>query len=127
MGRPQPPIAVRSGPGRWLRLEGLALLVFGLWAYLALHGTVAAFLTLALLPDASMLLYLGGNAIGAGAYNLMHSTVGAALLAAAGLLTAHPWMLQGAAIWVCHIGGDRLLGFGLKYPSGFRDNHLQRV
>jgi len=29
-----------------------------------------------------------------------------------------------AAIWLSHIGLDRLLGLGLKYPSGFADSHL---
>ncbi len=30
-------------------------------------------------------------------------------------------------IWFAHIGGDRLLGFGLKYPTEFKDTHLNRV
>lgn len=28
---------------------------------------------------------------------------------------------------VVHIGFDRALGYGLKYPTGFKDTHLQRV
>jgi hypothetical protein len=32
-----------------------------------------------------------------------------------------------ALIWLAHIGMDRALGFGLKYPTGFRDTHLGRV
>jgi len=28
---------------------------------------------------------------------------------------------------VAHIGFDRALGYGLKYPSGFKDTHLGRV
>ena len=27
-------------------------------------------------------------------------------------------------IWTAHIGFDRLLGFGLKYPARFKDTHL---
>jgi Domain of unknown function (DUF4260) len=30
-------------------------------------------------------------------------------------------------IWFTHIGVDRALGYGLKYPTGFKDTHLQRV
>jgi uncharacterized protein DUF4260 len=30
-------------------------------------------------------------------------------------------------IWIAHIGADPALGYGLKYPSGFKDTHLQRV
>jgi len=29
-----------------------------------------------------------------------------------------------ALIWFAHIGADRLLGFGLKYPTEFKDSHL---
>jgi hypothetical protein len=27
-------------------------------------------------------------------------------------------------IWTAHIGFDRALGIGLKYPTGFGDTHL---
>ena len=30
-------------------------------------------------------------------------------------------------IWTAHIGVDRLLGFGLKYPTQFHDTHIQRL
>jgi hypothetical protein len=30
-------------------------------------------------------------------------------------------------IWIAHIGMDRMLGFGLKYPTRFSDTHLQHV
>ena len=30
-------------------------------------------------------------------------------------------------IWIVHIGVDRTLGYGLKYPTDFKDTHLQRV
>ncbi len=32
-----------------------------------------------------------------------------------------------ALIWLTHIGVDRALGYGLRYPSGFKDTHLQRL
>jgi len=32
-----------------------------------------------------------------------------------------------ALIWLTHIGVDRAVGYGLKYPSGFKETHLQRV
>ena len=32
-----------------------------------------------------------------------------------------------ALIWAAHIGFDRALGYGLKYPSGFGDTHLGRI
>ena len=36
-----------------------------------------------------------------------------------------PW--AGPIVWAAHIGADRMLGFGLKYPTAFKDTHLQRV
>jgi hypothetical protein len=30
-------------------------------------------------------------------------------------------------IWIAHIGMDRMLGFGLKYPTRFNATHLQHV
>lgn len=29
-----------------------------------------------------------------------------------------------ALVWVAHIGADRLLGYGLKFESGFKETHL---
>ena len=43
-------------------------------------------------------------------------------LAALLLHTAGP--LPFALIWLNHIGVDRLLGYGLKYPAGFGWTHL---
>jgi hypothetical protein len=34
---------------------------------------------------------------------------------------------QIALIWFAHIGTDRFLGYGLEYPTRFKDTHLQRV
>jgi hypothetical protein len=30
-------------------------------------------------------------------------------------------------VWAAHIGFDRGLGYGLKYPSAFGDTHLGRI
>jgi hypothetical protein len=35
--------------------------------------------------------------------------------------------LQLALIWLAHVGLDRSLGFGLKYPGDFKETHLSRV
>jgi hypothetical protein len=32
-----------------------------------------------------------------------------------------------ALVWLVHVGADRALGYGLKYPTRFEDTHLQRV
>jgi hypothetical protein len=30
-------------------------------------------------------------------------------------------------VLIGHVGMDRLVGYGLKHPSGFKDTHLQRA
>jgi hypothetical protein len=30
-------------------------------------------------------------------------------------------------LWIGHIAYDKMLGFGLKYPSNFNDTYLQQV
>jgi hypothetical protein len=35
--------------------------------------------------------------------------------------------LQVRLIWLAHIGLDRAVGYGLKYPTAFKETHLQRV
>jgi hypothetical protein len=40
------------------------------------------------------------------------------------LLLAMPGLYGLTLIWVAHIGFDRLLGYGLKYPVAFGATHL---
>ena len=45
----------------------------------------------------------------------------------AGFIAARPQLFPFVLIWTAHIGIDRLLAFGLKYPTHFSDTHLQHV
>ena len=47
--------------------------------------------------------------------------------ARSGLAAETVLLVQIALIWITHIGVDRALGYGLKYPTAFKDTHLQRV
>jgi len=98
---------------------GLAVLGFD-----RLGGSWQTFAILFLVPDLSMLGYLAGRRLGAAAYNTAHSYIGAALLGAFGAAVVSPIAVQVALIWAAHIGFDRLLGYGLKYPTAFGDTHL---
>ena len=75
----------------------------------------------------AMLGYTAGPRAGATAYDLVHTYVLPVLLAAAGVIWDSDTALKLALIWLTHIGVDRAVGYGLKYPSGFKDTHLQRV
>lgn len=107
-----------------LRLENLALAIAGGAAFHAVGGSWVLFAALFLAPDIAMLGYLAGPSIGARLYNLAHTYVAVALLAALAWTTGSEWWLQIALIWCVHIGVDRALGFGLKYPTAFADTHL---
>jgi hypothetical protein len=116
--------AVSGGPNAILRLEGLAALVLAVLGFQRLGGSWLLFAELFLLPDLSMLGYLAGRRLGAAAYNIAHSYIGPALLGALGAALVSPTAMQVALIWAAHIGFDRLLGYGLKYPTAFGDTHL---
>ncbi len=118
---------VQAAPKALLRIEGLCALAVAAFGFSRIGGSWWLFALLFLTPDLSMLGYLAGPRLGAIAYNAAHSYVGPALLAAFGVgLSAHA-PVQVALIWASHIGFDRALGYGLKYPSAFGDTHLGRV
>ena len=74
-----------------------------------------------------MLGYIAGNKVGALSYNLAHTYALPACLVAVYWFVGHPWCLWLGLICLAHIGFDRLLGYGLKYETAFKDTHLQRV
>jgi Domain of unknown function (DUF4260) len=114
-------------PSRLLRLEGLAVFAGALALYAdGDHGWLL-FVVLALAPDLSMIGYLGGPALGAATYDVVHTYALPIALGVGGVLGGSELAIQLALIWLAHIGLDRMLGYGLKYPTGFRDTHLQRV
>jgi len=117
-------IVVTSGPRAILHVEGAVAAAAAVVAYAHLGGSWAVFAALFLVPDLSMLGYLAGRRVGAAAYNTAHSTIGPAFVAAVGLAAHVPWLLLGACIWLAHVGLDRMLGYGLKYATGFGDTHL---
>jgi hypothetical protein len=106
----------------WLRLEGLAVAAVGVYLYARGGHSWLLFAALCLAPDVSFAAYLGGPRVGAFGYNVLHSYVGPLALAAVSL--AAGWSPAIALIWATHIGVDRLLGYGLKYPAAFGDTHL---
>jgi hypothetical protein len=74
-----------------------------------------------------MVGYLAGTTIGAAAYNAAHTYALPVTLATVGLIVDVKVAVQLGLIWLTHIGVDRAIGYGLKYRTGFKDTHLQRV
>lgn len=111
-------------PRLLLKLEGAAVLLFSVLAYRWHHGSWILFAVLFLVPDVSMLGYVANSRVGAARYNSVHTYLGPLLLGCYAVPTAHLMLLQVCLIWTAHIGFDRFLGFGLKYPTQFKDTHL---
>lgn len=114
-------------PSRLLRLEGLAVLVAALVVYFDAGFGWLLLVVLLLAPDVSFLGFLGGPAVGAACYDAAHTTVLPLALGVVGILGDSDTAAQLALIWLAHIGGDRFLGYGLRYPIGLNGTHLQRV
>lgn len=110
-----------------LRAESLALFVAGVLLFLQLSGNALWLLPLLLVPDISMVGYLGGPRLGAITYNLAHNLVTALALLATGWFAAIAPLALAGAILVAHVGMDRSLGYGLKLPTDFKDTHLGRI
>ena len=108
-----------------LRFEGLGYFVLACTLYQYLNFSWAQFVLYFFVPDIAILVYIFANArVGMYVYNLTHSSLGAALTGLLGILLHEPLFFQISLIWFAHIGFDRALGYGLKYPMGFRVTHL---
>lgn len=116
-----------ASPAVLLRLEGAALLALSVLLYGMNGGSWLLFALLILAPDLSLLGYLAGPRTGAAAYNALHTYALPAALGAFGLLGGNPLLETLALIWFAHISFDRLVGYGLKYPSGFKHTHMGRL
>jgi hypothetical protein len=114
-------------PRLLMHVEGAFIFALALWCYRAGHYPWWLFAALFLTPDFSMLGYLKDAKIGAAAYNLVHTLAAPMLLLLVALLLSSSACIPYALIWLSHIGFDRMLGYGLKYPTFFKDTHLQHV
>jgi hypothetical protein len=110
-----------------LRIEGLAVAALSAILYARTGASWWLFAGLWLLPDLSMLGYLYRPCWGARIYNAIHTYTTPVTLAVCAVLLHRSALLAVALIWINHIGVDRLLGYGLKYPAGFGWTHLSSV
>jgi hypothetical protein len=113
-------------PSILLRLEGAAVFGASIALYLHLDFSILA-LVLFLAPDLSFLGYLAGPRAGAATYDAVHTELWPIVIATLGVLADASVLTEVGLIWLAHIGIDRLLGYGLKYPTAFTDTHLGRV
>jgi hypothetical protein len=121
------PFAFLLDPIALQRLEGGLLLALSLLLFWKYSGAWLLYAVLILAPDLFMLGYMGGPRTGAAVYNLGHTWLLPGLLGIVALLAGVTVAGSIALIWFGHIGVDRLLGYGLKLPTGFQDTHLGRI
>ena len=118
---------VRDGVRTALRIEGFAILTLCVVLYAYYGAGWIFFAALILVPDLSMLGYLASPSVGAKVYNAGHLYIGPVLLWLSGAVLDSRWLTAAALIWGAHIGIDRALGYGLKYPTAFGDTHLGKL
>ncbi|QWF71573.1 DUF4260 family protein [Methylomonas paludis] len=117
-------LSIFEKPNCLLRLEGLAVFILALAGYSHFSFGWGLFWSTLLLPDLALLGYLINARIGALTYNITHAKILPCALALAALALADDLLLSLALIWFVHIGLDRMFGYGLKYPEGFKITHL---
>ncbi len=110
-----------------LKFEELGLLVIGIYLFNLLDYQWWWFLVLILTPDFSMIGYLFGNKTGAICYNLFHHKAIAILMYLVGIYFGQEILQLAGVILFSHSSLDRLMGYGLKYESGFKDTHLGKI
>lgn len=110
-----------------LKVEAAIVTVIGIGAYYYFGFSWWIFVGVILAPDLSAIGYAFGTRVGAWTYDLAHNYAAPSILAAFGYLAREPLLYAFAAVWVTHIGADRLIGYGLKFPGNFKDTHLSRL
>lgn len=110
-----------------LKLEELAMLLFGIWAFSLLELSWWWFIGLFFVPDIGMLGYLVNNKWGAFFYNLFHHKGLAIAIGLIGYYLKLQELEVAGIILFAHSSFDRLLGYGLKYEKGFKFTHLGEI
>lgn len=110
---------------KWLlKLEELAMFLLSI--FLLWNGNAAWYWYLLILvgPDVGMLAYLINNNVGAVFYNIFHHKGIAIIIFMTAIYFDSILWQQIGIILFGHSSWDRLMGFGLKYNTGFGYTHL---
>lgn len=110
-----------------IRIENFFIAMLAIISYFVLGGSWWVLLLLVLVPDLSMLAYLINPKVGSYIYNLAHSYTFPIIAVATGWYFHLDTLILLSLICIIHIGIDRAIGFGLKYPTNFKDTHIQHL
>lgn len=110
-----------------IQLEEFAMLGISIYALYFLKADWWIYPLLLLGPDISMLGYVAGNRAGAISYNLFHHKAIAIFIFLTGFIShTYPLEITGLILFG-HSSMDRMLGYGLKYFTGFHFTHLGQI
>lgn len=107
-----------------LKVEELAQLLLALFVFAHLPYAWWVLPSVFLLPDLSMVGYVAGPRVGAFCYNVVHHKALAVTVGISGWVLGQPLLVLMGTVLLAHSAFDRLLGYGLKYATGFQDTHL---
>jgi hypothetical protein len=110
-----------------IKLEEFGLFLFGIYLFNQLDYAWWFFLVLILAPDFSMIGYAFSNKFGAFLYNLVHHRAIAIMIYLAGVYFSNNFIQLTGIILFSHSSMDRMLGYGLKYETGFKYTHLGEI
>ena len=110
-----------------IKIEEFGLFLFGIYLFNQLDYVWWWFLVLILVPDLSMIGYVFGNKSGAFLYNLFHHKGIAILVYLAGIYFTNGLVQLTGIIMFAHSSMDRMMGYGLKYETGFKYTHLGEI
>lgn len=110
-----------------LKIEELSLLIAALLYIYLRNESAWWYLALFLAPDISMLGYLINNKLGAGLYNVFHSKAIGVALSVLGYFNEMPILITIGVVIFGHSAFDRVMGYGLKYETGFKFTHLGEI
>ncbi len=117
----------------WQRIEGALVLAAVLIILVSIDaatmfGPLWAMALLFFAPDLAFAGYLAGPRLGAAAYNLVHLYGFGLVVVGLGFVVGPNLdLVVLGLLWTAHAGFDRMLGYGLKEPTGFADTHLGRI
>ncbi|EEK72345.1 hypothetical protein bcere0007_32060 [Bacillus mycoides] len=112
---------------RIIHFEGLVVLLAAIYIYALCGFSWLLFIVLLFAPDLAMVAYAINKRVGAQIYNLFHTYIISILLVLIGVYLKMDTILMVGLIWTAHIGMDRMLVYGLKYETDFKDTHIQRL
>jgi uncharacterized membrane protein len=110
-----------------VRFEEFGLFLFSVYLFSTLDYPWWFYPLLILVPDISMIGYLGGSRLGALCYNFIHFRALALLLYVVGIYLHLPVLSLVGVLSFGHSSLDRAFGYGLKFADGFNNTHLGRI